>query len=384
MDCHPNGNKITFHLQELTKNFNFRTAKCAQLQQLTIRSLPSSPALCPVKTLHDYLSLSHSFRRGEDKLFILLGNGYHLGLTHQITIVRWVKNHFKGAGLGNFSVHSTRASASTNALLLGMSVDDIVAKVGWLSNSTFVKRYMRLLQKSRNKLGALMDDSPGKKTGKTKSDKNMKAPQTDKKTETVKSQKVQTHPKGKRTDKNQVEYEKKKDTRAGKITKKLEKRDQSKAETKGNHKSKEFMTLWQADKRFVKWGSCFKQQLDKAQEFVSNNRHSVVTPVETIPPIEPPMSVETTGETLEMMEYPAPGNVMDIDLLQLTTPPIPDIELYLDQEVDTLRVNPQILPCKTTTEGNAYLDHDLEIMCLMSLTMTIYKQNTTAKKYTSK
>ena len=74
-------------------------------------------------------------RCGEDKLFIICETGK--GVARQ-TILRWVKKHFKKAGIMNYSVHSTRAASSTSALLMGMSVDKIVTKVGWLNISTFV------------------------------------------------------------------------------------------------------------------------------------------------------------------------------------------------------------------------------------------------------
>ena len=53
----------------------------------------------------------------------------------------------KEAGLGNFTIHSTRGSTATCALLMGMPVNQIVSNVGWVSENTFIKRYMRPLQK---------------------------------------------------------------------------------------------------------------------------------------------------------------------------------------------------------------------------------------------
>ena len=42
-------------------------------------------------------------------------------------------------------MHTTRSSAATNALLLGLPIDAIIAKAGWKSATTFVKHYMKPL-----------------------------------------------------------------------------------------------------------------------------------------------------------------------------------------------------------------------------------------------
>ena len=151
------GSSVTFHLSQPTKTFNFDTMSKTQLQKLTIRHLPSNQAICPVSTLKDYISYSQNFRLGCDQLFILPGD--KRGPAARQTIVRWIKDLFRTAGLDQFTVHSTRASASTNALLMGMSVDQIVAKVGWLSSSTFIKTYMRPLAKFKNILAPLLPTS---------------------------------------------------------------------------------------------------------------------------------------------------------------------------------------------------------------------------------
>ena len=57
----------------------------------------------------------------------------------------------------NHSVYSTWAASSTSALLMGMLVDEIVAKVGWLNITTFVKVYMRPLAKFNNSYRKLLD-----------------------------------------------------------------------------------------------------------------------------------------------------------------------------------------------------------------------------------
>ena len=150
----PDGSSMTFHLPKPTKTVNFDTMSEIQLQKLTFSNLPVNQAICPVTTLKDYIACSQFCRGGCDQLFVLPGD--KRGPAACKTIVRWVKDLFKAAGLGQFTVHSTRSLASTNALLMGMSVDEIVAKVGWLSSTTFIKHYMRPLSKFKNNLARLM------------------------------------------------------------------------------------------------------------------------------------------------------------------------------------------------------------------------------------
>ena len=128
------GNSVTFHLRELTKTFNFSNINRLGLQWLTICRLQTDPSICPIASLIDYMKLSLPYRKGEDGLFILPGKGS--GPAKRQTVIKWIKDHFTAAGLGGYTVQSTRSSASTNALLFHMPVDDIVAKVGWLCDST--------------------------------------------------------------------------------------------------------------------------------------------------------------------------------------------------------------------------------------------------------
>ena len=142
-----NGRKVVFHIPTPTKTMNFDTFQHHGLQHLTISKLPEEPKICPVQCLQDYIHRTNTLRCGEDKLFIIAETGK--GAARQ-TVLRWICRHFKNAGILNYAVHSTCAASSTTALLMGMSVDEIVAKVGWLNNTTFVRVYMRPLQKFTN------------------------------------------------------------------------------------------------------------------------------------------------------------------------------------------------------------------------------------------
>lgn len=59
------------------------------------------------------------------------------------SISRWIRTLLSKAGIdsSNFSGNSTRAAASAAAGSTGLSVDNILAHVGWLNESTFAKCY---------------------------------------------------------------------------------------------------------------------------------------------------------------------------------------------------------------------------------------------------
>ena len=229
-----NGSSITFHLSQPTKTFNFNTMSKTQLQKLTISNLLANQAICPISTLKDYIAYSQFCRAGCDHLFVLPGD--KRGPAARQTIVRWVKDLFRATGLGQFTVHSTRASASTNTLLMGTLVDQIVAKVGWLSSSTFVKTYMRPLAKFQNVLAPLMPSS----------DLPLPSP-------TISHSRVQVRP----------------PDRFPTVRRKLDSLPHNKS------KGQKFLELWKADKRFkvktdplkLKTKSFIKSQGNKSQPF---------------------------------------------------------------------------------------------------------------------
>ena len=50
------------------------------------------------------------------------------------------------AGLGSYTLHSTRGSSATCALLMGMDLHEIVSNVGWTSENTFIHKYLKPLR----------------------------------------------------------------------------------------------------------------------------------------------------------------------------------------------------------------------------------------------
>ena len=138
--------ETVFTLAKPTKTFTMKSHIAQRnLQKLTLKKFSANPALCPTTTLAAYIDRTKSFRLGLDKVFVLASP---IPTPAKFaTLSRWAKCLMKEAGLGNFTIHSTRGSTATCALLMGMPVNQIVRNVGWVSENTFIKRYMKPLQK---------------------------------------------------------------------------------------------------------------------------------------------------------------------------------------------------------------------------------------------
>ena len=135
---------VTFNLPTPTKTYTPNNVQPG-LQKLTLLKLDSVPLLCPVKTLDDYLVKTKEGRFFSD-IFVLMGPKF--GPASRQTVVRWAKDHLIAAGLGDYTLHSCRSSASTKALLTCLPLNLLCQKVGWSTATTFVRTYMRPLLKS--------------------------------------------------------------------------------------------------------------------------------------------------------------------------------------------------------------------------------------------
>ena len=136
---------IEFILDKPTKTYSHRNYKDqAGLQHFNIPTFAGNKKICPVTAVLDYLKRTSLFRNEVDHVVICQFQG---GSTPRKaargTITRWVKKHMVQAGLGEFQVKSHRHSSSMTAALSGCNLDFLIAQVGWVSPSMFVKHYMR-------------------------------------------------------------------------------------------------------------------------------------------------------------------------------------------------------------------------------------------------
>ena len=123
---------VQFRLRHPTKTFTASTCtRNSKLQLLSVKEFLPNRLLCLVTTLLDYIEITKPWRGSVDNLFVLMTTQEPRPAT-QKTIVRWAKDVMALAGLGKFTVHSNRSATSTNALSMGMPIDAIVSRVGWL------------------------------------------------------------------------------------------------------------------------------------------------------------------------------------------------------------------------------------------------------------
>ena len=133
---------VQFYLNNPTKTFGPGTYKqTSRLQLMSVKEFPENPLLCPVDTLLAYMKRTHIWRQQVDNLFVVVTT-QEWRAAHQATISRWAKTVMQDAGLGQFCVKSSRSAASTSALLMGLPLDTVISKVGWLRSSTFTRFYL--------------------------------------------------------------------------------------------------------------------------------------------------------------------------------------------------------------------------------------------------
>ena len=137
--------QIQFTLNIPIKNFTTQTSRETELQKITLLPFDSHKLLCPVPTLKAYLLKTALVRKKVDPIFILFEDPPRP--TSPATVSRWCKNLLRLAGVETYSIHSTRALASSNAVLSGIPLDTVVSLAGWVRASTFTHYYMKDLEK---------------------------------------------------------------------------------------------------------------------------------------------------------------------------------------------------------------------------------------------
>ena len=112
---------LQFELKRPTKTFthkNVRAQAQSNLQTMTIKEFPGNKLLCPLTTLMAYMDRTKFVRHSIDHLFVLVTTSVPHRAS-QVTIVRWCKDILRDAGLGTYTLHSTRGASSTSAFLMG-------------------------------------------------------------------------------------------------------------------------------------------------------------------------------------------------------------------------------------------------------------------------
>ena len=94
-------------------------------------------------TLDAYLDKTRSLRGSIDDIYIVLTGSIRPASPRTLAV--WIRKFMTEAGLGGFTIHSTRSASSTAGLLAGIPIDELISRVGWKHPSTFINYYLKPL-----------------------------------------------------------------------------------------------------------------------------------------------------------------------------------------------------------------------------------------------
>ena len=140
-----NDNMVTFQIANLLKNSSPRF----HLNEISFQAYPKDNRICVVYTLKRYLEKTKAVRKEANTKQLLLTTRKPFKAASRDTIRRWAKSTLEEAGIDMsiFTAYSTRSAAASKAAL-SLSVLDIVKAIGWASQSTFEKYYLKDVQKN--------------------------------------------------------------------------------------------------------------------------------------------------------------------------------------------------------------------------------------------
>lgn len=117
---------------------------------LVLPYFTEKPAICPAKTLNDYMRRTEILRTNESEVLFISYRKPHSRVTSQ-TLSRWIKRTLEESGVDTqrFSAHSTRHAATSAARRRGVNLQLIRSTAGWTGSSrVFATFYNRPLVES--------------------------------------------------------------------------------------------------------------------------------------------------------------------------------------------------------------------------------------------
>lgn len=152
IEQHPNN--VQIKIPDIIK-----TSRIGSVQPILI--LPyfnENTAICPCKTLIDYMEKSKRVRGDQTNLFISYRKPHKV--VGSQTLSRWTKSILESCGIdvSVFTAHSTRHAATSKAHKLGVNLDLIRKTAGWTGTSqVFGKFYNRIIMDNdSNDFGSLI------------------------------------------------------------------------------------------------------------------------------------------------------------------------------------------------------------------------------------
>ena len=111
------------------------------LNPVTVARFKQNHQLCPVECLEAYLSASLRFRDSPERQQLFLSFQTPHKPVKPCMIARWIKQVLEASGVDKevFSAHTTRGAAATAAMQAGITLQQVLDRVGWSSQDTFCR-----------------------------------------------------------------------------------------------------------------------------------------------------------------------------------------------------------------------------------------------------
>uniref|UniRef100_A0AC34FUH2 Tyr recombinase domain-containing protein n=1 Tax=Panagrolaimus sp. ES5 TaxID=591445 RepID=A0AC34FUH2_9BILA len=113
----------------------------------TFEAFAADSSLCPITTLKAYLQATDDIRQEEKRIFLSFKRP-HKPIT-AATMARWLKQCLELAGIEGYTGHSTRSAATSKAVTIGLSANQIMEAANWSKKgSTFQRFYHKDIEGS--------------------------------------------------------------------------------------------------------------------------------------------------------------------------------------------------------------------------------------------
>ena len=138
-------NEFTFKIE----NKDLKQGPCGYMPELLVlRTFPGDKRICVYHNLTVYLKRTLDIRGTIRSILLTSVKPYKA--PSRDTFSRWVKEvlSLSGVDTNKFCVGSTRAAATSKAILPGGKLDEVMKAAGWARKSTFQKWYHKPLCKN--------------------------------------------------------------------------------------------------------------------------------------------------------------------------------------------------------------------------------------------
>ena len=161
MQSLPNG--ISFLPSSLAK----QSRQGKSIESFFFPTFPTNKTLCPVSSLHVYLSRTTPLHEKETKLFISFIKP-HKAVTSS-SIARWLRQTLENAGVNScmFGAHFTRGASASAASRAGITTSDILKAAKWNSESVFQRFYHKEIDRAAYGRAVISQNSLGAATNNT-------------------------------------------------------------------------------------------------------------------------------------------------------------------------------------------------------------------------